>query len=84
MSDRTEAPLLVSRERRLSMPLAFLLSLLAVTALGAVAWTSTREQVARNTSDIQTLQAKVSSDHDLLLEIRADVKNLVRRDGERK
>lgn len=84
MSDRTEAPFHVSRERKLSMPLAFLLALLAVTAAGAVAWTSTREQVARNTSDIQTLQTKFGSDHDLLVEIRADIKNLMKREGERK
>lgn len=80
MSDRTEAPFAVSRERKLSMPLAFLISLLAVTAAGAVAWTSTREQVARNTTDIQTLQSKVANDHDLLVEIRADIKNMMKRE----
>ena len=74
----SEPPLHLSKSRTLSMPLALLFSLLAVTALGAIAWSSTREQVNRNTSDITILQAEAKAAREILIRIDENVKDLRR------
>lgn len=81
MSDNSNppaTPLELSKQSRLTMPLAFVLGLIAVTAAGAMAWTSTRSQVENHDRRINLIEAKVATDHDILVEIRADLKNLVR------
>lgn len=71
-------PFYMSRERKLSMPLAFLLALLASVAAGAVAWSNTRDQVGRNTEDIRDLKTEQRVVRESLSEIKADLKYLVR------
>lgn len=79
MSDHTESPLRLSNERKISMPLAFVLGLVVIAATGMAAWTTTRAQVDRNTEDIKVLNVKVQTMQETLFEIRGDVKYLVRR-----
>lgn len=87
MSEETEETIKLSDKRQISMPMALLMGLLATTADGAIAWSVTRSDVQQNTKDIMevkhaadVLGGKVANDHDVLIEIRADVKRLLRED----
>lgn len=73
----TQAPFL-TKERKFTTTLGFVIFLVAVTFAGAVAWSTTKQQVDQNTHSISTLEQKVANDHDLLIEIRGDLKSLVR------
>lgn len=76
------APFMISKERRLNMPAALLVSLLAIVAAGAIAWSSTREQVQRNTLDIGEIKLEMRANREVLIRIDENVKDL-RRTGRR-
>ncbi len=84
MSDNSEieAPYTMSREQRITIPLALLAGIIATTAIGYAKWASTNEQLARNTDDIKALNAEVRMMSDTLAEIRGDVRYLVRNSRE--
>lgn len=75
-AETTQAPFQISKERRISMPLALLFGLLVAVAAGAVALNSTRDQVNRNTSDIAVLQTEAKSTREILIRIDENVKQL--------
>lgn len=66
----------LSKARLVSMPLALLFVLLLAVAGGAVALNSTRDQVARNTADIVSMQAEIKSSREILIRIDENVKAL--------
>lgn len=74
----TEKPREVSPESRFTVPLALLIGIVVTAATGYAAWTGTREQVDRNTKDIDALNMEVRAMRETLFEIRGDVKYLVR------
>lgn len=74
----TSQPLTLDRESKFTLPLAFLLGVLVVTATGVAVWTTTRAQVERNTERIRDIETEQRAMRDTLAEIRGDVKYLVR------
>lgn len=78
MSEHTTTPLRLSRDSRVTIPLALVAGLIATTAIGYAAWSSTREQVERNTDDIKTLTTEQRVLRETIYEMRADLKYLVR------
>lgn len=77
-STDTVPPLEISKKRAISMPFALLVSLLVVVAAGSIAWSAVQTQGRQNASDIKSLQEHAAADHDVLTEIRTDVKSLLR------
>lgn len=75
----TIPPLNVSEEMRVKMPLKTLLALLAVVAAGAIAWASTRSDVAGNTRRIDKLEVDQNVSRELLIRIDENVKALKER-----
>lgn len=78
MSSDTTPTYKVSRETRVTVPLALLAVVLVFTAVGYAKWAGTQEQVVRNTEDIKAVNAELRLLRDTLGEIRGDVKYLVR------
>jgi hypothetical protein len=78
ITPQPDTDLVLSRESRVTVPLALLAMILAAAAVGYAKWTGTEAQVQRNTEDIKTLNSEVRSMRDTLSEIRGDVKYLVR------
>lgn len=72
----TAAPFRLSKERSVSMPIAFLGALVVVTAVGYAAWSGTQDQVKRNTGDIGDLKKDAKAAREILIRIDENVKNL--------
>lgn len=74
----------LSEKTGLRLPLPLWLSLLGITAAGAIAWGTTRNDVTRNTDDIRALQADGRATRELLLRIderTAEIKRQLDRPG---
>jgi hypothetical protein len=76
MNKDDTAPFQLSKERRVSMPLALLFVLLTAVGVGAVALNTTRDQVARNTTAITELQTEAKTTREILIRIDENVKQL--------
>lgn len=76
MSQADSAPFLVSKERRIDMPMALLVTLLVATAGFSVALGLTRDQVLRNTASIIVLQVEQKNAREILIRIDENVKQL--------
>lgn len=61
---------------KLRLPITAWLTLIGVVAAGAIAWGTTKQDVARNTEDIRALQSDRKSDRELLVRIDENVKAL--------
>lgn len=76
MSTDSEPSIKISKERRITMPFAVLISIVMLGSAGAVGLNSTREQVARNTADIAQLRLEQAAMRELLIRIDENVKEL--------
>lgn len=65
-----------SKDVRINMPTAWLLSVLALVSAWAAVWSSTRDQVARNTHSIAVLEAEAKTSREILIRIDENVKDL--------
>lgn len=77
MSDESRTPYL-SEETRVKVPLKFAAAIVATVAAGAIAWALTTTRVADQARRLDVVELKQSTDHDILLEIRSDLKSLSR------
>lgn len=84
MNPATNAPFIHS-DRPVKTTLGTILALLAVVAAGVAAWTLVKAEVASQASvlaahevRIKSIEDKIAADHDILIEIRADLKALRR------
>jgi hypothetical protein len=73
MSSETSAPY-VGDDAKVRVPLRTFGWLAAVVAAGAIAWATTKAEVADHTERIKAIEVRAALDHDILLEIRSDVK----------
>ncbi len=80
----TRASFSVSEDTKLKLPLRVQFVLLAFVAAGAAAWALTRRDVSDHADRLASVETKQASDHDVLVEIRADVKRLLREDERRR
>lgn len=79
MNRSDESPTtVVTSQKRLSMPLTVLISLVVTTAAGYAAWSSTRDEVARQGRVIQELQIETRTTREILIRIDENVKDLRR------
>lgn len=90
MSSTESTPALeISKKRDVKMSTALLFTLLAITAASAIAWSNVKSQGDTNAAGLEALKAKQEADikatrdkqeidHDVLTEIRTDVKTLLR------
>jgi len=77
MSEQTaERTLQFNPESRISLPVAFLVSILALCAISYAAWATTREQVTRNTNDIVEIKKEQQATWEILIRIDENVKQL--------
>jgi hypothetical protein len=88
-SIESTAPMEISKKRDVKISTALLFTLLAATAVGAIAWSAVKSQGDANAAGLEALKAKQALDiketrekqeidHDVLTEIRTDVKTLLR------
>ena len=85
MSHDTTPAFPLSKERKFTMPLAFILALIASTAAGVTIWTRTQGQVDRHDEQIKEIKieqrdqaAEQKAMREMFIEIRGDIKYLVR------
>jgi hypothetical protein len=85
VSTETNPAFKLSKESRISMPLALLVGLLAVAGAGAVAWSetradviSTKADVVRSAADIIELRTEAKATREILIRIDENVKDLRR------
>jgi hypothetical protein len=76
--NNTDAPFDISERKRLSMPMALLLSLLTGTAVGYAAWNSVRDKVESQGAAISALEAEARTTREILIRIDENVKDLRR------
>ena len=84
MSSETNAPLITS-QRTIKTTLGAIGTLLALVSAGLLAWSSVKadveghgRQLDQHERRLKTVEERISSDHDILIEIRADLKALRR------
>lgn len=80
----TNAPFIAS-DRPVRTTWGTIISLLAIVAAGVAAWTLVKAEVASQASTlavhetrIKSIEEKITADHDILIEIRSDLKALRR------
>lgn len=78
-------PIRLSKTRELTLPLMLLVSLVAAGAAAYARWTATEEKVVVHEKRLDAAderfkvnEAQRAADHDILLEIRGDVKAMYR------
>jgi len=71
-----DKPITVNQTSRVNLGITFLLALVTSVSIGYAAWTSTKEQVTRNTADIVQLKHSVNEQRDILIRIDENVKQL--------
>lgn len=78
MSDETRSPLFSEDTKLPRMPLKFAAAIVATVAAGAIAWALTTTRVADQGRRLDIVETQRAADHDILLEIRSDLKALSR------
>lgn len=74
----TRTPFTLAPERQITVPAALFVSLLTIAAVGYAAWSSTRDQVQRNTSDLVEVKREAAAAREILIRIDENVKELKR------
>jgi parvulin-like peptidyl-prolyl isomerase len=69
MSDKTSVPFSLSDEMRVKMPLRILLALLGIVAAGAIAWATTRGDVAATMTRVDALERDARQQREILIRI---------------
>jgi hypothetical protein len=58
-----------------------LIGLATMLVLLGMAWSGTQQEIAGHETRIEGLEKKVEADHDILLEMRSDIKWLIRKEN---
>ena len=80
----TEAGFSLNEHTRIKIPLSLQVTLLSAIAALAIAYATARATLHEHAEKIATIEARTATDHDVLVEIRNDVKRLVREDDRRR
>lgn len=87
MSSETTPPITV--EQPIKTTIGTIIAIVTVAAAGVAAWTYVRADVAQHSRTLEvherrlaSVEDKIASDHDILIEIRSDLKALRREKGQ--
>jgi hypothetical protein len=68
---------------KLRLPIPFIITAAAFLVTIGIAWANIQNELAENKANTATVVRRVETDHEVLNEIRSDVKQLLRKDTQR-